>query len=477
MHGMSTDVNWINDNFGPRKYPNEWNQFKKILDRYPNVVAIFAGHIHKWIGQMECVWDETSKSMRYTNDEERDWKITTPSGRKIDVFFGGGAEWNHYLKVEFHADKIKVTPIYSVYGYANHANGKIWEVRSTPLKPNWYEVNFDGPKKTINDFCATKGWTKANYFRTVGDVNGDGKIDLIGFKDDGTYVSLSNGSSFDAKKKWINNFGVKQGWTTTNHVRAIADVNGDGKDDIVGFTSDGTLVSLSTGNSFQAPILWIPDFGSKQGWKVNQHVRTLGDINNDGKADIVAINNNGVVYSLAKKTGNGFEKANFTKNGIFSNANGWKVNQHVRTLGDITGDGYVDIVGFGSKVSVSFGLNPLIMGILFTNPNTLNNKFGNSSSFGNYIGKRHPRMLADVNGDGLDDLVGFEEKGVYVALADGAGYFTPKTLALSSLTIGNGAWLVSDHPRHMGDVDGDGREDIIGFGGDSVFVAFSKTGQ
>ena len=34
-----------------------------------------------------------------------------------------------------------------------------------------------------------------------------------------------------------------------------------------------------------------------------------------------------------------------------------------------------------------------------------------------------------------------------------------------------GAWRVEQHPRMLGDVNGDGRADIVGFGNDGVVVA------
>jgi hypothetical protein len=37
-------------------------------------------------------------------------------------------------------------------------------------------------------FDLSHGWTVSQYARTVGDVSGDGKDDLIGFGLDGVYV-------------------------------------------------------------------------------------------------------------------------------------------------------------------------------------------------------------------------------------------------------------------------------------------------
>ncbi|MFK8162550.1 MAG: FG-GAP repeat domain-containing protein [Lewinella sp.] len=86
----------------------------------------------------------------------------------------------------------------------------------------------------------------------------------------------------------------------------------------------------------------------------------------------------------------------------------------------------------------------------------------------------HPRMLGDTNGDGTADIIGFAQEGVYVALADGAGSFYPKKLVIRNLTNGNGGWSVAKHPRCVGDVNGDGKVDVIGFGDRGVFVSFAR---
>jgi hypothetical protein len=50
--------------------------------------------------------------------------------------------------------------------------------------------------------------------------------------------------------------------------------------------------------------------------------------------------------------------------------------------------------------------------------------FGAGASAGGWASQdRYPRQLGDVNGDGRDDVVGFGEAGVLVALATGTGEF------------------------------------------------------
>ena len=80
--------------------------------------------------------------------------------------------------------------------------------------------------------------------RFLGDVNGDGKQDIVGFAAGGVYVSLSTGSNFTAPGLWVNNYGYNTGkWRVEKHPRFLADVNGDGKQDIVGFADGGVYVS------------------------------------------------------------------------------------------------------------------------------------------------------------------------------------------------------------------------------------------
>lgn len=44
----------------------------------------------------------------------------------------------------------------------------------------------------------------------------------------------------------------------------------------------------------------------------------------------------------------------------------------------------------------------------------------------------------------------------------------------NNFTVNNGAWTSFDkYPRQLADVNGDGRDDIVGFGNDNVFVSLA----
>ncbi|MEZ4606189.1 MAG: VCBS repeat-containing protein [Deinococcales bacterium] len=82
---------------------------------------------------------------------------------------------------------------------------------------------------------------------------------------------------------------------------------------------------------------------------------------------------------------------------------------------------------------------------------------------------KHPRFLADVNGDGRQDIVGFGNAGAYVSLSAILS-FTAPSLVLSQYGYSAGSWRVSQHPRFLADVTGDGKEDIVGFLGIAAFL-------
>jgi surface antigen len=93
-----------------------------------------------------------------------------------------------------------------------------------------------------------------------------------------TFVMLSTGSGFSAPQEWSGTpfYGSK--------ATLMGDVNGDGKADLIAVNEIGSFVMLSTGSSFSAVQGWSGErfFGS---------AATLdGDVNGDGQTDLVAVN-------------------------------------------------------------------------------------------------------------------------------------------------------------------------------------------
>ncbi|GAA3432902.1 hypothetical protein GCM10018954_025050 [Kutzneria kofuensis] len=325
---------------------------------------------------------------------------------------------------------------------------------------------FADPQLVVNNFGYNQGWRVDQHPRFLADVNGDRRADIVGFGNDGVWVSLARANgTFAPAQLAVNNFGTAQGWRVDQHPRFLADVNGDGRADIVGFGNDGVWVSLARANgTFADPQLVVNNFGYNQGWRVDQHPRFLADVNGDGRADIVGFGNDGVWVSLARANGT-FAPAQLVLNNFGFNAGGWRVDRHPRFLADVNGDRRADIVGFGNDgVWVSLAQQ----NGTFAPAQLVLNNFGFNA--GGWRVDRHPRLLADVNGDGRADIVGFGNDGVWVSLAQANGTFAAAQLVVNNFGYNQG-WRVDQHPRFLADVNGDGRADIVGFGNDGVWVS------
>eukprot|EP00548_Thalassiothrix_antarctica_P009360 CAMPEP_0194160032 /NCGR_PEP_ID=MMETSP0152-20130528/78162_1 /TAXON_ID=1049557 /ORGANISM="Thalassiothrix antarctica, Strain L6-D1" /LENGTH=347 /DNA_ID=CAMNT_0038869673 /DNA_START=146 /DNA_END=1189 /DNA_ORIENTATION=- len=157
-------------------------------------------------------------------------------------------------------------------------------------------------KLAVQKYGYSDGWRINMHPRKMADINGDGKADIIGFGNSGVYTSLSLGNgSFTSPKLTVHNYGYYKGdWRTDKHPRMMADVNGDGCADIVGFGNGGVYISLSNGNgTFKSPELQVNNFGYIEGgWRTNLHTRFVIDIDGDRKADVVGFGNPGVYTAL-----------------------------------------------------------------------------------------------------------------------------------------------------------------------------------
>ncbi|WP_226661533.1 FG-GAP-like repeat-containing protein [Alteriqipengyuania lutimaris] len=350
---------------------------------------------------------------------------------------------------------------------------------------------FGNPTLAIASFGysdAGGGWVNNTiYPRAAADVNGDGRADLIGFGSAGVYVALATGNgNFAAPTLAYQGFGAADeagGWADANrYPRMLADVNGDGNADIVGFGAAGTYVALADGNGgFGATLLATANFGTNSeagGWvNADRYPRVMGDVNGDGRADIVGFAANGTYVALGQANGTfGEYFLGIDAFGESPSAGGFTSNdRYPRTVADVNGDGRADLVGFGSAGAfVALGETDGTFGDYFL----ATNAFGTAASAGGWSSDDLlPREVADVNGDGRADIVGFGRDGLYVAYGQSDGTFGAWEQALEAFGSSDsaGGWSSNDRfPRIVADVDGDGHADLIGFGADGTFVSLSN---
>ena len=192
-----------------------------------------------------------------------------------------------------------------------------------------------GPSARWHDFFSLSGEAPA-----VGDVNGDGRDDIITFTRNAAadvFVSLSTGTGFGPSAKWQDFFGL------AGEYPGVADVNGDGRADLVVFTRGAladVYVALSTGSGFGPGVKWHDWFA------VGNENPRIGDFNGDGRADIVTFTNNTAAdVFVALSTGSAFSGTDQRWHDFFG------LTGEFPYTGDFNADGRDDIVTFTHTTS------------------------------------------------------------------------------------------------------------------------------
>ena len=340
------------------------------------------------------------------------------------------------------------------------------------------------------------------YPPQVADVNGDGRADIINFgntKDffPGVYVNLGRADGkFDGPIAAMNDFTLHTaiGWDSfETNPRQVADVNGDGRADIVAFGYGEVFVALGQENGTFGSLIeakrddfTFHDANYGKGWKsFDKNPRLLGDVNGDGRADIVGFANDSVGVSLGQEDGTFGPVSPVIEDDFTVKDRGWSsFDKNPRLLGDVNGDGRADIVAFGNDaVYTALGQAD---GTFAASIEAKNDDFTvNDANYGRGWSSfdEYPRQLGDVNGDGRADIVGFAHDSVGFALGQEDGTFSPVILAKDSdFTFNDGNFSIGwksfdENPRQVADVNGDGHADIIGFTNLTVQVSLAIYSQ
>ncbi len=341
-------------------------------------------------------------------------------------------------------------------------------------------------------FAAPAGGSTPQYL-VVGDMDGDGKPDVVATYRTGNLLGYYRNTSTLGSINFAAATGLSTGNTTTPESVTVGDFNGDGKLDIAAtllnnmisqgnpattgsmimFRNQGGVTPFSAGATTARTYTLT---GSKAPWNI-----AVGDLNNDGKLDLATSNrfsdNITAMYNDGTSDANGFPNYTLVNRmttpspftvGSFAVGSGG-VQPKSLVISDLSCDSSPDIAVANWFSSGGTGTPDSALAI-FQGDGTSNLagytrifKTGTTDYNAGAGTGPHSLAIGDLNGDGKWDLVTGNWFADGTATFPGVSVFTQSTsspLAFNtSTTLGAGAGGTT--ASILADIDGDGKEDLI----------------
>ena len=282
------------------------------------------------------------------------------------------------------------------------------------------------------------GWDQPRFYTTLrlADVNGDGKDDLCARDSEGFGCWLSNGTAFDRRiegPRWAD----ASGWGSARYYGSIrmGDLNGDRRADVCARAAAGVECWLAGGDGFPTRVAG-PEWSDASGWGAMPYWSTirLVDFDGDGLGDLCGRSSTDL--RCVRGTGTAFSDTVIVAE--LSDASGWGDRSNYATLrvGDVDGDGADDLCVRSNTEVLCYAWDAAAEGgaafARRAGPGWSDEGSWNQARYHETI------RLADFDGDGLDDVCARAGAGwrCHPSTGDGFG----DAVVLDELTD-DGGWI------------------------------------
>ncbi|UVJ38298.1 GH25 family lysozyme [Arthrobacter sp. CJ23] len=299
------------------------------------------------------------------------------------------------------------------------------------------------------------GWDAFDALLGIGDFNGDGKTDLLGRRPDGTlWLYRGNGTGQTGTGQQVD-----FGWEVFNQLIAARDLDGNGTNDILARKPDGTLWFYA--NTGTGKLVSPRQIGT--GWGIYSEILGLGDANGDRMSDFSGIQADGSIYFYA---GTNMHDLGY---------------QPARKIGDFGWNAFDILLGtkdFDGKAPADL-LARMPNGTLWFYPGASSGNYGVPTKIGNFGWEAFDALVAagDVNGDGKNDLIARKPDGTLWFYAGTGRVDSTSSGYLPGRKIGDFGWDAFDAVVGVGDFTGDAKADLIARGRDGSLWLYRGTGK
>ena len=227
-----------------------------------------------------------------------------------------------------------------------------------------------------------RGWNGMTRIIATGDRNGDGRNDLLATRSNGDLIFYpGDGAGWVGAGQFIG-----AGWNTFKTFTTAGDLNHDMIPDLLATrTSDGAQFMYPgvPNGAVGGRVLW------GNGWGAFSPVIGGSDLDGDSFPDVYARLGGAMVTYSSDDSGH---LTRYTRWGL-----GWNNMSQMSTGADFNGDGTADLMAVSTTIR---------QGTLTLFPGTGQRDFGApAAAFPSVPGADHIRLVGDVNGDGYVDAV------------------------------------------------------------------------